>query len=94
MTLKTSTSTKVFSVAVPTDAITAVSATGALLKFTVLSVHELFSTRRNWPPRLDGSATNNLSFAPVTVLPVPLTVNFRNTISTGELSAFRPVAVP
>jgi hypothetical protein len=80
-TLKTSTSTNVLVEAVPTEAITVDSGAGALDQLMVLSVHVVFSTRLNWPPRFDGSVTNSRSLAPVTVLPVPLTVNLRNDIS-------------
>ena len=92
--LKRSNSTKVLSATAPREATIGVSATGALLNVIVFSLQELLRTRRNWPPELDGSVTNSLSLAPVTVLPaVPVTVNLRKIISTGELSAFRPVAV-
>src|SRR3954462_1864635 len=92
ITPKRSKSTKVLSATAPREATIGVSATGALLNVIVFSLQELLSTRRNWPPEFDGSVTNSLSLAPVTVLPaVPVTVNLRKIISTGELSAFRPV---
>jgi hypothetical protein len=92
--LKRSNSTKVLSATAPREATIVVSATGALLKVIVFSLQELLRTLRIWPPELEGSVANSRSLAPVTVVPaVPETVNLRKIISTGELSAFRPVAV-
>src|SRR3954454_9363647 len=92
--LKTSTSTQVPVLTAPSEAMLVLLAAGAFDQVTEPSAQLLSGTCRNCPPEGEGSATKSRSLAAVTVPPVPVTTNFRNDISTGLLSAFRPVAVP